>query len=133
MAIALALLITYSICLIVAGHGAVPLAALMVLGGVDSWFFAGKIIGLSGIACLLIATFLLRQKSIGQFSLQLFSSILLYASWLDIARRTDNESGSFWTTFVFSIPFQITFLVVAVWLMLQIKRGSARQRSEPGH
>lgn len=56
MALALALLVTYSICLIVAGHGAVPVALLLVSGGVDSWFSPGKIIGLLGIACLMIAT-----------------------------------------------------------------------------
>lgn len=131
MAVALALLITYSICLIVAGHGAVPLALLLVSGGVDSWFFPGKIIGLFGIACLAIAALALRPKSVRHSALQLFSSILLYASWFDIARRTDNESGSFSTTFIFSIPFQITFLVAMIWLMLQIKRGLARPRSGP--
>lgn len=131
MALALALLVTYSICLIVAGHGAVPVALLLVSGGVDSWFSPGKIIGLLGIACLMIATVALRPKSVGQSALQLFSSLLLYASWFDIARRTDYESGSFSTTFIFSIPFQITFLVVMVWLILQIKRGLARQRSGP--
>lgn len=131
MALALALLVTYLICLIVAGHGAVPVALLLVSGGVDSWFFPGKIVGLFGIACLATAVLALRPKSVGQSALQLFSSILLYASWFDIARRTDNESGSFSTTFIFSIPFQITFLVVMVWLMLRIKRGLARQRSGP--
>ena len=129
MAIALALIVSYMLCIIVAGHGIAPLGLLMFLGGLDSWFIAGKIIGWIGIACLLLATFRLPKKTIRQFVLQLVSAILLYASWFDIARRTDNESGSFFTTFIFSIPFQITFLVAVVWLVSeirQVRRGSSR-------
>jgi hypothetical protein len=129
MAVALALIFSYMLCIIVAGHGIAPLGLLMFLGGLDSWFIAGKSIGWIGLACLLIATFRLQQKSMHQLVLQLVSAILLYASWFDIARRTDNESGSFFTTFIFSIPFQITFLVAVVWLAFEIKlvrQGSSR-------
>ena len=122
MAIALALILSYMLCIVVAGHGIAPLGLLLFLGDFDSWFIAGKIIGWIGIACLLLATFRLPSKSMRQLILQLVSAILLYASWLDIARRTDNESGSFLTTFLFSIPFQIVFLGVVIWLVLEIRQ-----------
>ena len=129
MAVALALIVSYMLCIIVAGHGIAPLGLLMILGGLDSWFIAGKIIGWIGIACLLLATFWLPPKSMRQLILQLVSAILLYASWFDIARRTDNESGSFFTTFIFSLPFQVVFLAVVVWLAFgirQVRQGSSR-------
>lgn len=131
MPIAIALVVSYSICLIVAGHGAVPLGALLFVGGLDSWFIAGKALGWLGILCLLLATFILRTKSVAQFVLQLLSAILLYASWFDIARRTDNESGSFTTTAIFSIPFQVAFLASVVWLIVQLKRSRAFTKGTP--
>ena len=131
MAVALALIVSYMLCIIVAGHGAAPLGLLLVLGGLDSWFIAGKIIGWIGIACLLLATFQLKPRSVRQLALQLVSAILLYASWLDIARRTNNESGSFFTTFLFSIPFQIAFLAVVIWLVFKIRQVRADQRCAP--
>ena len=131
MAIALALIVSYMLCIIVAGHGIAPLGLLLFLGGLDSWFIAGKIIGWIGIACLLLATYRLKPKSMGQLTLQLVSAVLLYASWLDIARRTDNESGSFLTTLVFSIPFQVVILVVVVWLVLEIRQVRQGSGSAP--
>ena len=123
MAVTLALIVSYMLCIIVAGHGIAPLGLLLFLGDFSSWFIAGKIIGWIGIVCLLLATFRLPPKSIRQLALQLVSAVLLYASWLDVARHTDNESGSFFTTFLFSIPFQIVFLVVVIWLVLEIRQA----------
>lgn len=131
MALALALIVSYAICIIVAGHGGVPLGLLLIMGDADSWFIAGKLIGWAGIICLLLATFRLKPGSVRQRVLQLVSAILLYVSWFDIARQTDNESGSFSTTFIFSIPFQITFLVAVIWLVFEIRRIRAG-RIDPG-
>ena len=121
MRIALALVATYSICLIVAGHGAVPLGWMLFLGGLDSWFVAGKVMGWIGIGLLLAAFGRWRRPTV-RWALQLAAALLLYASWFDIARRTDNESGSFSSTLVFSIPFQIAFAVSTVLLVLRIRR-----------
>lgn len=131
MPIAIALIVSYSICLIVAGHGALPLVAVLFVGGVDSWLIAGKVMGWLGILSLLFATFGLRRKSVAQFVLQLLSSVLLYASWFDIARHTDNESGSLTATAIFSILFQVTFLVSVVWLIVQLKKSRAGSASAP--
>ena len=121
MRIALALVATYSICLIVAGHGAVPLGWMLFVGGLDSWFVAGKVMGWIGIGLLLAAFGRWRRPTV-RWALQLAAALLLYASWFDIARRTDNESGSFSSTLVFSIPFQIAFAVSTVLLVLRIRR-----------
>lgn len=131
MPVAIALLASYSICLIVAGHGAVPLAMLLFVGGLDSWFIAGKVMGWLGVLCLLLATLGLRQRSVAQFIVQVLSAVLLYASWFDIARRTDNESGSFATTAIFSIPFQVAFLVSMVWLIRQLKKELVGSTGSP--
>ena len=125
MPITIALMVSYSICLIVAGHGAVPLGMLLFVGGMDSWFIAGKALGWLGMAGLLLAAVGLRRNSRAQRILQLASAIVLYASWFDIARRTDNESGSFGTTAIFSIPFQVVFLGSVAWLVIQLKRSWA--------
>lgn len=123
MRITLALIATYSICLIVAGHGAVPLGLLLFVGGFDSWFLAGKIMGWIGIAGLLLAGLINWRRPTPQWALQLGSVLLLYVSWFDIARRTDNESGSFSSTLLFSIPFQIAAVAAVVWLGLRIWRS----------
>jgi hypothetical protein len=129
MAIGIALLVTYLICLIVAGHGAAPLGLLLFVGGLDSWFIVGKIIGWLGILGMLLGTFCLRQKSLAQLVLQLVSAIFLCGSWFDIARRTDNESGSFATTAIFSIPFLVASLVSVFWLIAKIKKSLAGTRA----
>ena len=130
-AAALALIVSYMLCIIVAGHGAAPLGLLLILGGLDSWFVAGKTIGWIGIGCMLLAAFQPKPGSVRQPALQLAAAVLLYVSWLDIARHTNNESGSFFTTFLFSIPFQITFLVVVAWLVFEIKQVRAKRSGAP--
>ncbi|HJR73066.1 MAG TPA: hypothetical protein VJ806_05440 [Luteimonas sp.] len=123
-AIAPALVVSYAICLIVAGHGAVPLGLVLFIGAVD-WVAAGKILGWAGMAGLLLAACVPQRPAL-RWVLQLVSACLLYASWFDIARRTDNESGSFLTTFIFSIPFQIVFAVAVVWLALRLWRSRSQ-------
>jgi len=125
-AIAPALVVSYAICLIVAGHGAVPLGFVLFVGGIDSWVAMGKILGWIGIASLLLATYAPWRRPVLGWTLQLVSACLLYASWFDIARRTDNESGSFLTTFIFSIPFQIVFAVAVVWLAVRLWRSQSQ-------
>ncbi len=125
-AIAPALVVSYAICLIVAGHGAIPLGLVLFIGPIDSWVTTGKILGWIGIVSLLLATYGAWRSPVLKRTLQLVSACLLYASWFDIARRTDNESGSFLTTFIFSIPFQIVFAVAVVWLALRLWRSRSR-------
>lgn len=126
MAVGIALLVSYSICLIVAGHGAVPLVLLLFAGGLNSWFIVGKAIGWLGVLGLLLGTFGLPQKSSSQFALQLVSALVLGGSWFDIARRTDGESGSFASTAIFSTPFLAILLVSVLWLTIQLKKSLVR-------
>lgn len=121
-AIAPALLVSYPICLIVAGHGAIPLGLALLIAPADSWVATGRILGWIGILSLLFASYGPWRRPAFKWALQLVSACLLYASWFDIARRTDNESGSFLTTFIFSIPFQIVFAVAVFWLALRLWR-----------
>jgi len=113
MLTAAAVLISYSIALVVAGHGAVPMAALLVIGGTDSWWVAGKIIGWMGVASLVVATWLLRSDATRRLIFQFLASIVLYLSWWMVAYKGNGESGSLWSSFVLSVPLHITFLVLA--------------------
>lgn len=122
MAAALPLLLSYSLCIIVAGHGAVPLGAILLTGRMDAWFAVGKIMGWIAIACLIAGTLLLRTKPTRQGGWQLACALLLYAFWLDIARREEYESGSFLSTFI-SLPFQIIFFVIVTRLVIALSRS----------
>lgn len=124
MAALLSLLLSYSLCIIVVGHGALPLGVILLTGGTQAWFAAGKLMGWAAIICLSGAPLLLRSKPKQQRALQLGSTLLLYVSWLDIARHAEYESGSFLSTFVFSLPFQIIFLVTVTRHVVALRRGT---------
>jgi hypothetical protein len=122
MIAAAAVLISYSIALVVAGHGAVPMAALLVMGGTDSWWVLGKIIGWIGVASLVVSTLLLRSDAKRRLTFQFLASIVLYLSWLVVAYIGNGESGSLWSSFVLSVPLHITFLVTAYRAVFQSGR-----------
>ncbi|WP_068014129.1 hypothetical protein [Rhodoplanes sp. Z2-YC6860] len=113
MLTAAAVLITYSIAIVAAGHGAVPMALLLVMGGADSWWLPGEIIGWVGVAGLVLATLLFRSDAKRQITFQLLACIVLYLSWLVVAYIGNGESGSLWSSFVLSAPFHIALLVIA--------------------
>lgn len=126
MLIAIGLLIWYLLALIVAGHGAVPMAVLLVMGvmyGADAWFFPGIIAGWVGVIGLICATFRFRADPPRRLTYQFISSTLLYLSWLAIAILGNDESGSLLSSFILSAPFQATFFSVACLFWLQHRRG----------
>jgi hypothetical protein len=131
MITAVVVLICYSIAMIVAGHGAVPMAALLVMGDLDSWFVVGKILGWTGIIGLVAATFLVRSDALRRLSYQFLATSVLYLSWLVVAILGNNESGSLWSSFVLSVPLHIAFLAVAFRLVAQLRRARAGSLSAP--
>ncbi len=133
MFIAIAILLSYSIALVVAGHGALPMAVVLVFGisSPDSWFISETVAGWIGIVGLIFATFLLRSKPLKQLTYQFLASTILYLSWLVIAIRGNDESGSLFSSFILSAPFQITFFFVAHRFMIQCQLTSADSDSAP--
>ena len=131
MLIAAVVLISYLIAVVVAGHGVVPMAALLVKGDLDSWWAAGKIVGWIGVIGLVAATFMHPSNVSKRLTYQLLASAVLYLSWLVVAIRGNNESGSLWSSFVLSAPFQLGFLFVAYRRMFQYKRVRADTHRAP--
>ena len=131
MLIAAAVLISYLIAVVVAGHGVAPMAALLVMGDFDSWWAAGKIVGWIGVIGLVTATFLHPSNASKRLTYQLLASAVLYLSWLVVAIRGNNESGSLWSSFVLSAPFQLAFFFVAYKRMFQHKRTHADAHRAP--
>ena len=130
MVTAVVVLICYSIAIIAAGHGAVPMAVLLLMGGSDAWWVAGKVLGWAGVVGLVAATFLFRSDASRRLVYQFLAASVLYLSWLVVAILGNNESGSLWSSFVLSAPLHITFLAVAFRLVAQ--RGRARADSRRG-
>ena len=89
------------------------MAALLVIGGTESWWVVGKIIGWTGVAGLVGATLLFGSDTKRRLTLQFLASIVLYLSWWVVAYTGNGESGSLWSSFVLSAPLHITLLVVA--------------------
>ena len=113
MLTAAAVLISYSIAIVAAGHGIAPMALMLVMGGADSWWLPGKIMGWIGVAGLVLATLLFRSDAKRQLTFQLLACMILYLSWLVVAYIGNGESGSLWSSFVLSAPFHIALLVTA--------------------
>lgn len=111
MFIAIAILLSHLIALVVAGDGAVPMALLLVwgIGSPDSWFISGTVAGWVGIVGLVSATILFWSNPLKRLTFQFLASTVLYLSWLVTAIRGNDESGSLFSSFVLSTPFQIAF------------------------
>lgn len=108
---AIAILISYLIALVVAGHGVAPMGMLLVFG-LASRLTPIIIARWIGIIGLISTTFIFRANALKQITYQLLSSIILYLSWLAISIIGNDESGSLLSSFIFSAPFQITFFIV---------------------
>jgi hypothetical protein len=78
------LLVTYSIALIIAGHGAAPLALLLVWGDPDYWL-PGRVLGWASIIGLVSVTVVFRHAPLMLAVWQLTASIFLYVSWFVFA------------------------------------------------
>jgi hypothetical protein len=63
------LLVTYSIALIIAGHGVAPVALLLVWGDPDHWL-PGRLLGWASIVGLVAVTILFRHDPLRHRSIQ---------------------------------------------------------------
>lgn len=129
---ALAILLTYLIALVVAGHGALPMALVLVFGisSPDSWFASGAVIGWLGVVGLVFATLLFYSNPFKRLTYQFFASTILYLSWMVAAILGNDESGSLFSSLVLSTPFQIAFFFVAYRFVIQRHQAGAKSDSE---
>jgi hypothetical protein len=126
------LLVTYSIALILAGHGFAPLALLLVWGDPADWLPA-QVLGWASIVGLVFVTIWFRHDPLKLAIWQLTASIFLYLSWLVFAYPAAGPSDLWRSLFILylSAPFQVAFVVVAGILITQIARRHSERRAAP--
>ena len=122
---AIALITTYCIAIIEAGHGIGPIGMLLVMGSPSYWFL-GQISGWVSIAALIVVTIRYRKTKQDLALVQLKVSIGIYLSWVLFALVASSE-GAFWKHlwlhFILSAPFQMALL-----LFVRIFTGAIAQR-----
>ena len=121
------LLVTYSIALILAGHGAAPVALLLVWGDPDDWLPA-QVLGWASIIGLVFVTIWFRHNPLKLAIWQLTVSIFLYLSWFVFAYFGAGPSV-LWNSLFVSAPFQVAFVLVAGILIGQIARRHRERRA----
>ena len=117
------LLLAYAIAPIVAGHGIMPMAWLLVHS--SEWQLAlawgAIVVGLAALVCL-------RAGSSAQIVAQLASALMLYGAWLANVRYAIQLNGqaeqrmALESMLILSLPFQIVTVVVVCVLAVQLKR-----------
>lgn len=130
------LLVTYSIALIIAGHGIAPVGLLLVVWGGAEWVPA-QLLGWASIVGLVAVTIRFRHDALKLPVGQLVATIFLYLSFVclgaignaSLSTRWDAFRGDVGRHFFTSWPFQIAFLVVAGSLILQIARRHSERRA----
>jgi hypothetical protein len=124
------LLVTYSIALILVGHGFAPLALLLVWGD-PADMLPGQVLSWASIVGLVFVTIWFRHDPLKHAIWQLTASIFLYLSWFVFAyfgaRPRDLWSALF--ILYLSAPFQVAFVVVAGILIGQIARRHSERRA----
>lgn len=121
------LLVTYSIALILVGHGAAPLALLLVWGD-PADFLPGQALSWASIAGLVFVTVRFRHDPRKLAIWQLTASIFLYLSWFVFAYFGAGP-GALWDSLRVSAPFQVAFVVIAGILIAQIARRRSERRA----
>jgi hypothetical protein len=122
------LLVTYSIALIIAGHGAAPVGLLLLVWRDADHWLAGRLLGWASIVGLVAVTMLFRHDPLKLAVSQFIAGIFLYLSWLVFAWLAV-EPMVFWSSlFIVSAPFQVAFVVVAGILIKQIVRRHRERR-----
>jgi hypothetical protein len=120
------LLVTYSIALIIAGHGVAPLALLLVWGDPDYWL-PGRVLGWASIIGLVSVTIFFRHAPLMLAVWQLTANIFLYLSWFVFAYLAV-EPSVLWSSLLVSAPFQVAFVVVAgIFIRQTVRRHKERQ------
>ena len=121
------LLVTYSIALILVGHGAAPLALLLVWGD-PADFLPGQVLSWASIVGLVFVTIRFRHDPLKLAIWQLTASIFLYLSWFVFAYFGAGPSV-LWNSLRVSAPFQVAFVLVAGILIAQIARRRSERRA----
>jgi hypothetical protein len=121
------LLVTYSIALILVGHGAAPLALLLVWGD-PADMLPGQVLSWASIVGLVFVTIWFRHDPLKLAIWQLTASIFLYLSWFVFAYFGAGPSV-LWNSLRVSAPFQVAFVVVAGILIGQIARRHRERRA----
>jgi hypothetical protein len=122
------LLVTYSIALILAGHGAAPVALLLVWGDPADWL-PTQVLGWASIVGLVFVTIWFRHDPLKLAIWQLTMSIFLYLSWFAFAYFGAGPIIWWNSLFFVSAPFQLAFVLVAGILIGQIARRHRERRA----
>src|SRR5215467_6163983 len=123
------LLVTYSIALILVGHGAAPLALLLVWGD-PADMLPGQVLSWASIVGLVFVTIWFRHDPLKLAIWQLTASIFLYLSWFAFAYFGAGPTGpSIVLSLYLSAPFQVAFVLVAGILIGQIARRHRERRA----
>ena len=124
------LLVTYSIALIIAGHGVGPVGFFLVWGDSADWLPA-QVVGWASIVGLVFVTIWFRHDPLKLAIWQLTASILLYLSWFVFAYPAAKPSDLWSLLFLLylSAPFQVAFVLAAGILMGQIARRHRERRA----
>jgi len=124
------LLVTYSIALIIAGHGVAPLALLLVWGD-PADFLPGQVLSWASIVGLVVVTIWFRHDPLRLAIWQLTASIFLYLSWFVFAYFGAQPRDLWSSLFILylSAPFQVAFVVVAGILITQVARRHRERRA----
>jgi len=126
--LAAVLLVTYSIALILAGHGIAPIALVLVWGDPDDWL-PTQVLGWASIVGLVFVTIWFRHDPLKLAIWQLTASIFLYLSWFAFAYFGAGPTGPSVLSLVVSAPFQVAFVLVAGILIGQIERRHRERRA----
>ena len=121
------LLVTYLIALILVGHGAAPLALLLVWGD-PADMLPGQVLSWASIVGLVFVTIWFRYDPLKLAIWQLTASIFLYLSWFVFAYFGAGPSV-LWNSLRVSAPFQVAFVLVAGILIGQIARRHRERRA----
>src|SRR5215467_5064894 len=126
--LAAVLLVTYSIALILAGHGIAPIALVLVWSDPDDWL-PTQVFGWASIVGLVFVTIWFRHDPLKLAIWQLTASIFLYLSWFAFAYFGAGPTGPSVLSLVVSAPFQVAFVLVAGILIGQIERRHRERRA----
>jgi len=140
------LLVTYSMAVIIAPHGFVPVGLFLVVWAGGEWV-PGQLLGWASIVGLVAVIIRFRHDPLKLAVGQLGATIFLYLSWFVfaclgtignayLAARWNAFWGDLGRHFFMSAPFQVTFVVVAGMLVWQIARRHRARRaasSSPSH
>ena len=122
------LLVTYSIALIIAGHGVGPVGFFLVWGDHRDWLPA-QVLGWASIVGLVFVTIWFRRDPLKLAIWQLTASIFLYLSWFAFAYFSARRRPPGVWALELSAPFQVAFVLVAGIFIVQIARRHRQRRA----